>query len=153
MHEHAEVIRLESQLTVPTRNCAHLSDLWIAIAWSAGSTEWALEFAMVAEGHNVPVTGAGRVELVPMSDRQGWIVARGVDLALYSPADVEAIVRGLVAQINGAMTSPSVTAKPDRTAGKWSQMLRSAVQASGNAALGMVPDPRPRAEADAPSRS
>ena len=153
MQEHAEVIRLESQLTVPTRNRAHLSDLWVAISWHPRLSEWAEEFERIAEGFNVPATAAGKVQLVPMSERQGWIVSRGVDLALYSPADVEAIVRGLVAQINGAMTSSSVAAKPTRIAGKWSHMLRSALQASGNAALGMVPDPRPRAEADAPSRS
>lgn len=153
MQEHAEVIRLESQLTVPTRNRAHLFDMWVAISFHPRLSEWAEEFARSAEAHNVPATAAGKVQLVPMSERQGWVVSRGVDLALYSPADVEAIVRGLVAQINGAMTSPSAAAKPARTAGKWSHMLRSTVQASGNAVLGMVPGPHQRAEAVAPSRS
>ena len=152
MREHAEVVRLESQLTVPTRNRAHLSDLWIAIAWRARLSEWATEFDTVAERHNVPVTAAGKVHLVPMSDRQGWIVARGVDLTLYSPADIEAIVRGLVAQVNGAMDPPSANAGAAQVAPRWSHRIRSAVQASGNAALGMVPDARLRAEADASSR-
>ena len=78
MIKHAEVIRLESQLTVPTRNRSHLSDLWIAIAWCARLSEWVTKFEPVAERHNVPMTAAGKVQLVPMSDRQGWIVARGV---------------------------------------------------------------------------
>lgn len=149
---HAEVIRLESQLTVPTRNRAHLSDLWVAISWHARLSEWVEEFERVAQGHNVPATAAGRVQLVPMSERQGWIVSRGVNLTLYSPADIEAIVRGLVAKVNLAMSSPSIATKPDRSGGKWSYMLRSAVQAGGKAALGMVPDARLRAEADASSR-
>jgi hypothetical protein len=152
MIEHAEVIRLESQLTVPTRNCAHLSDLWIAIAWCARLTEWAREFDRVAERYNVPVTAAGKVHLVPMSDRQGWIVARGVDLSFYSPEDIEAIVRGLVAEVNGAISPPAFNASAASSSSTWSHRIRSAVQASGSAAMEMVPDPRRRAEADAPSR-
>lgn len=152
MHEHARVIRLESQLTVPTRNRAHLSDLWFAVAWHARLSEWSQEFEAVAERHNVPVTAAGKVNLVPMSDRQGWIVARGVDLKLNSSADIEAIVCGLVAQVNGAMDTPSANPVAASSGAKWSQRIRSAVQAGGNAALGMVPNPRPRAEVDASSR-
>ena len=152
MIEHAEVIRLESQLTVPTRNRAHLSDLWIAIAWCARLTEWAREFEIVAERHNVPVTAAGKVHLVPMSDRQGWIVARGVDLSLYSSEHIEAIVRGLVAEVNSAISPPTANAGTAPSATTWSHRIRSAVQASGSAAMGMVPVPRRRAEADATSR-
>ena len=152
MREHAEVVRLESQLTVPTRNRAHLSDLWIAIAWRARLSEWAMQFETVADCHNMPVTAAGKVHLVPMSERQGWIVARGVDLTVYSPADIEAIVRGLVAQVNGAMDPPSANAVVAQVVPRWSHRVRSVMQASGNAALGMVPDARLRPEADVSSR-
>ena len=152
MHEHAEVIRLEAQLTVPTRNRAHLSDLWIAIAARTRLTEWAEGFEAVAVSHNVPATAAGRVQLVPMGDRQGWIVARGVDLSLYSPADVEAIVRGLVARVNGALDLPLASAASAPSATSWSHRIRSAVQAGGNAARGMVSDTNGRVHVDASSR-
>ena len=152
MHEHAEVIRLEAQLTVPTRNRAHLSDLWIAIAARTRLTEWAEGFEAVAVSHNVPATAAGRLQLVPMSDRQGWIVARGVDLSLYSPADIEAIVRGLVARVNGSLESPLAIAGSAPSATSWSDRIRSAVHASGNAAKGMVTDTRGRVQVDASAR-
>ena len=152
MIEQAEVIQLESQLTVPTRDRAHLSDLWIAIAWCPRLTDWAREFDRVAERHNVPVTAAGMVHLVSMSDRQGWIVARGVDLALYSPTDIEAIVRGLVTEVNGAINSPPASPGAAPSAITWSNRIRSAVQAGGSAAIGMVPDPHRRVDAEATSR-
>ena len=152
MIERAEVIRLESQLTVPSRDRAQLSDLWIAVAWCARLTDWAREFETVAERYNVPATAAGRVQLVAMSDRQGWIVARGVDLALYSPADIESTVRGIVDDVNGAIRRVSSSTVTAPSAKSWSKRIRSAVQASGSAAMGMVPEARPRTEADAPSR-
>ena len=152
MYEHAEVLRLESQLTVPTRSRAHLSDLWFAMAWGARSPEWAEGFQIVAARHNVPVTAAGRVELVPMSERQGWVVARGVDLSVYATAEIETIVRGLVAQVNVDLYSPPASAGSRPTAATWSRRFGTALRASGNAVAGMVSAPGQRAEADASSR-
>lgn len=151
MYEHAELLRLESQLTVPTRSRAHLSDLWFTVAWGARSSEWAEGFEVVSVRHNVPVTSSGRVELVPMSVRQGWIVSRGVDLSLYAPADVETIVRGLVAQVNAEVDSPLSTTGSHTKAATWSHRFGAALRASGNAGAGMVSAPRRRAEVDVPS--
>ena len=93
MHEHVEVIRLESQLTVPTRNHPHLSDVWIAIATQTPLSEWTNAFKRITASNRALTVGAGSVQLVCMSDRRGWIVARGTDLRRCSLSDLEAWCR------------------------------------------------------------
>lgn len=153
MLEHAEVIRLESQLTVPTRNHAHLSDLWIAIASRIRLAVWAEAFSRVADGYDARMTGAGTVQLVCMSDQRGWVVARGVDLRLRSPSDVEASVRDLVKLANGVVgtTHASSPVPPSQTQSRWGTRFRAALKTSGDAALVVVDAPRRRPKIDTSS--
>ena len=58
--QHVEVIRLESQLTVPTRDHANLSDVWIAIASRSRLVKWADALDRVAASSKTMTTGAGQ---------------------------------------------------------------------------------------------
>ena len=109
MQNQAEVVRLESQLTVPSRHRAHLSDLWIAISCTESLPSWGAEFGTVV-GRQVPlVNTAGTLEVVAMTERQGWIVARGVDLSRHGNTDIEEMVRSVVARVNvGTALVPAV---------------------------------------------
>ena len=97
MFAQAHVLRLEEQLTVPTRDRTNLVDLWFSLGWNAGLEKWAREFATNADGHNSTPKASGILQLVPMSERGGWIVARGVDLTRISRLEMEVLVGKLVA--------------------------------------------------------
>ena len=146
MQEHAEVIRLESQLTVPTRDRNHLSDLWIAIKTSTRLAVWAEAFARMAVTYD-----AGTLQLVRMSDQRGWVVARGVDLRLHSPADVETKVRELVALANRATGASVATSPVVPSVTPWGVRVGSVLRASGNAARFVVAASPPRRKIDASS--
>ena len=148
MHEHVEVIRLESQLTVPTRNHPDLSDVWIAIASQTRLSEWSDVFNRLAASNRMLTSGAGNVQLVCMSDRRGWIVLRGTDLRRSSLPDLEAKVRQLVIQVNSAVSATSETAARAPRTIPWSHRLRLALRARAHAA---VTPSRRRAGFDAPS--
>src|SRR4051794_25947745 len=100
MFEPAEVVRLEVQLTVSTRHHAHLVDLWVSMRWTTGFAEWTREFAEVVARHNALQSSVSMLQVVQMSEHQGWIVARGVNVAAVQPGDVEDLVRRVVAQVN-----------------------------------------------------
>lgn len=96
----AEVVRFESQLTVPTRDRPHLSDLWIAVSCRTGFTAWAAEFNRIAPCQEAIGDSAGTLEVVVMSAHQGWVAARGVDLTIYGVGEIEEMVRTVVARVN-----------------------------------------------------
>lgn len=150
MIELAEVVGLEEQLTVPTRNQAHLVDLWIAMRWTSVRTEWTKAFADVAQRHSAQSSCAGSLHVVTMSDRQGWIVARGVDCKALRASDVESLVRGLVAQVNVGIAAP---AERDHRLLRqtWPVRLRALTALGGAVVGGFLPASRRRSEADAAS--
>ena len=149
MQEHAEVVRLEPQLTVPTRNRAHLSDVWIAIASHSRLTVWADALQSVSDSYHTRRNGAGTVQLVCMSDHRGWIVERGVDLRLCSTSDVEKSVRELVTLANRAVRPRSVRSPSVQHEARWGYRVRLALEASRNAAMIVAAVPVRRAKVDA----
>jgi hypothetical protein len=100
MLNRAEVVRFESQLTVPTRDRAHLSDLWIAVSCRTGFASWAAEFVRIAPGNGAAGPTAGTLQVVAMSAHKGWVVARGVDLSIHGDDEIEEMVRSVVARVN-----------------------------------------------------
>ena len=148
MHEQAEVVGLEQQLTVPTRNTPHFVDLWFALRWQGIHPEWTEEFWMEAERHNSLHLPVGTLDLVHMGERQGWVVARGVARAAVTPSDVESLVRGIVAKVN-ARNTKTADALPQSTQPTWSDRVRTSV-ASGAGLLGLLTAARDRS-ADATS--
>ena len=131
MQNQAEVVRLESQLTVPTRNKSHLSDLWIAISCTDSLVAWAAEFERVMTREQKSDGSPGTFEVVAMSERQGWVVARGADLTMHGSADIETMVRSVVARVNvGVVPLPSTESTP--TAGvRWTR-IADFLQPGGN---------------------
>jgi hypothetical protein len=142
MHEHAQVLQLESQLTVPTRNRTHLSDVWVAIASGTHLTLWAEALQRVADSYDTRRSGTGTMQLVRMSDQRGWIVARGVDLRLCSPSDVEETVRDLITLANRAAGAQVTNSPAAPSATKWAYRIRSALWAGGNTAMIVAAPPR-----------
>lgn len=113
MQNLAEVVRFESQLTVPTRNRSHLSDLWIAISCTKSLVAWAAEFERVVTRQATSDGTSGTLEVVAMSERQGWVVARGVDLTMHGSTDIEEMVQSVVARVNlGVVPLPTPESVP-----------------------------------------
>ena len=100
MVEHAEIVRIESQLTIPSRHYPHLRDYWISISWKAGNEQWVRAFADVAASFDAMPTAFGSLSVEPLSPAKGWIVARGVDGKLVRPSDLEKKVRELASEVN-----------------------------------------------------
>lgn len=148
MQEHAEIIRLEPQLTVASRNHAQLADVWISISNCTRLTTWA-ETVRSLEYHDAARIGALAVELVHMSDQRGWIVARGVDLRDRSPSDIEARVRDLSLRVKDSRQSAEVNEPPSVFKIGWSGRLLSSLKVAGTEALSAA---RPRAELKATVR-
>ncbi len=153
MFELAEVTGIEEHLTVPSRHHAKLTDLWVAVSWESGWTEWATEFADVATRHNNLRSSTGMLQLFPTSERNGWIVARGVNLRAVARVDVEALVRGVVAQVNARMSAMSITSSHDGVGrSAWTLRVRDAVLLGGSALLGIARESLRPTERDAASR-
>ena len=116
MLEPAEVEGIEAQLTVPSRNHPQLVDLWIAIKRSSAGLVWEREFSALAARENARHSHAGELEVIPFTERRGWIVARGVNHRAISSADVETLVRRVVGQANARLSQPADLASSTHTA-------------------------------------
>ncbi|MDB4916486.1 MAG: hypothetical protein JWM95_4130 [Gemmatimonadetes bacterium] len=149
MHGMARVVGLETHLTSPTRNNAHLVDLWIALEWLSCREEWTKEFITAVERHNALSSSLGCLQLVTMSERQGWIAARGVNLQVVDASDVEALACGIVAQVNEGLAASPATAEPPKAEATWPSRLRASMASSGALLAGLRLPPRRRDEADA----
>ena len=145
----AHVLRLEDQLTVPTRDRIHLVDLWFSLGRNAGLEKWAREFATIADGHNSTPRASGILQLVPMSERGGWIVARGVDLTRVSRREMETLVGKLVAGVNARCVEATEAAverqKPTRS---WPERVRASMETGGSILGALLPVGRPRTVID-----
>lgn len=152
MHVQAQVLRLEEQLTVPSRNRPHLLDLWFSLGWNAGLEEWAREFALVSEGQNTTSQSSGTLELVPMTERGGWIVARGVDLARASRQDIEVHVGRIVTEVNSRCAARAeVAVERPRPTRSWSGRVRSSLEAGSSILGALRPAGRARTATDSAS--
>jgi hypothetical protein len=150
MQNQAEVVRLESQLTVPTRNRSHLSDVWIAISCTESIAEWAAEFSAVVPRQWDPEDAPGTLQVVAMSERKGWLVARGVDLSAHDIADIEDKVRSVVARVNlGVASSPTVDSAPALPL-PWSR-VGAGMQSGGSSVRRLLSSSRPGPAVDAMS--
>ena len=148
MQNQAEVVRLETQLTVPTRNRSHLSDLWFAISCTTSLASWGAEFGRILPCEETPRGSSGTLEVVVMSERQGWVVARGVDLTVHGINAIEEMVRLVVGRVNtGVSTSLAAESIPLATP-PWSR-IGVAVQAGGNAVWRRFSPSRPSQAVDA----
>jgi hypothetical protein len=95
-----EVVGLQSQLTVPSRQHPQRVDLWIEVAWPERTERWDEEFRTATAaviGEAAPVRS---LSLQTLSRSRGWIVARGVPRDRDAHHAVEASVRALVEQVN-----------------------------------------------------
>ena len=148
MQNQAEVVRLESQLTVPTRDKSHLSDLWFAISCTESIAEWTVGFNEMVARDRYADAATGMLQVVAMSERDGWLVARGVDLSTHHSADVEDKVRSVVTQVNlGVVASPKIDgASPSPM--PWS-LVGAIVQSGGNSVRRLLSSSRPGPAVDA----
>ena len=148
MQNQAEVVRLESQLTVPTRDKSHLSDLWIAISCTESLAAWTVEFNDMVSRDQDPGDAAGTLQVVAMSERKGWLVARGVDLSAHDAADIEDKVRSVVTRVNsGVASSPTVDSAPSSPM-PWSR-VGAVMQSGGNSVRRLLSSSRPGSAVDA----
>ena len=150
MQNQAEVVRLESQLTVPTRDKSHLSDLWVAISCTESLAVWAVEFNEMVSCDEEPSDATGTLQVVAMSERKGWVVARGVDLSAHNGADIEDKVRSVVTRVNrGVASSPTVVSAPSSPM-PWSR-VGAVMQSGGNSVRRLLSSSRPGPSVDAMS--
>ncbi len=138
MLDHAEVVGLEEQLTIPARHSPDLVDLWISIRWNAPDQGWSSQFSMLAQQECASLSPAGSFELVSMSDRLGFIVARCTNVTFIRPRDVESLVRGLVARTNASI-SPAPLADAAPAQETRTERVRSTLGALGGMFFGMPP--------------
>ena len=150
MVEHAEIVRIESQLTVPSRHHPHLRDFWISVAWNSGNERWASAFADVVTLIGATPTAFGAFSVVSLSPNKGWIVARGVDGKLVRPEDLEAKVRQLAAEVNERLAEAPMLAQHSTSAESWPEMVRVRL-ARASAMVSGLGVSSPRRDADAPS--
>lgn len=149
MFAQAHVLRLEEQLTVPTRDRGNLVDLWFSLGWNAGLEKWAHAFASITDGHNSTPQASGTLQLVPMSERGGWIVARGVDLTRVSRLEIEALIGKLVAEVNSRFAEEVESAVERRTPTRsWPGRVRASMETGGSILGALLPAGRPRAVVD-----
>ena len=148
MQNQAEVVRFESQLTVPTRSNSRLSDLWVAISCTNGVMEWAPEFRAALSNDRQTAVTAGTLEVVAMSERQGWVVARGVDLSAHDSSEIVDKVRSVVVRANlGALREPAVDSA-SLSPLPWSR-IGAVLKFGGDTARRHAPASRPRQAVDA----
>jgi hypothetical protein len=114
----AEVVGIEDQLTVPSRTCAPFVDVWISIRRSSAGVAWERLFTSLVDARYAGPPGVASFEVVPFTERRGWIVARGVNESATSRRAMEEQVRALVCEVNGMFSSPPTLAdKRDAGAG------------------------------------
>jgi hypothetical protein len=147
----AEVIGLEEQLTVPSRYRPDLVDLWISIRWHASEAEWSREFNAIAENERASLLPAGALQVVSLTQQQGWVVARSVNISSMSPTEVESLVRGLVSRANERLRPPAPVAIAPPPNPSWPSRLRSTLAEIGAEVFGVLPAPRRSRDADVAS--
>ena len=149
---HAQIVRLESQLTVPSRYHPHLRDFWISVAWNSDNARWASAFADVITLVDAAPPAFGAFSVEPLSPNKGWIVARGVDGKLVRPEDLEAKVRELAAEVNARLTEAPMLGQRSVTVESWSEVVRVRL-AKANAMVYGLGLSSPRRDVDVTSRA
>jgi hypothetical protein len=99
----AQVIGLEPHLTVPSRGDKTKVDLWFALKRSAAGQVWEEHFQELTSKPSVSLLADARVETVPFTVQNGWIVARGVDRRTLELQHIESAIRELVQLANEAV--------------------------------------------------
>ena len=149
---HAQIVRLESQLTVPSRYHPHLRDCWISVAWNSDNARWASAFADVITLVDAAPPAFGAFSVEPLSPNKGWIVARGVDGKLVRPEDLEAKVRELAANVNARLAEAPMLGQHSVTVESWSEAVRVRL-ARANAMVSGLGLSSPRRDVDVTSRA
>lgn len=144
----AEVIGLEEQLTVPSRYQPDLVDLWISIRWHVSETEWSREFNAIAENERGSLLPAGALQVVSLTQQQGWVVARSINIRSTPPKEIESLVRGLVTRANERLLPPAPIAIGPPRNDSWPSRLRSTLAEIGADVFGVWPTPRRSRDAD-----
>lgn len=101
MNSAAEVIALESQLTVANRAHPALSDVWISLRWGHRSEQW-LQAFKESSRDLIGLPAPGCLQVVLAGSQYGWIVARAVADTLVSSGELERMIRVVVATANAA---------------------------------------------------
>ena len=149
---HAEILRLESQLTIPSRHHPHLRDFWISVSWTSDNARWASAFADIATLVGAAPTAFGAFSVEPFSLNKGWIIARGVDGKLVRPEDLEAKVRELAAEVNARLSEAPMLGDRSVTVDGWPEVVRVRL-AKANALVSGLGLASPRRDVDVPSRA
>jgi hypothetical protein len=144
----AEVIGLEKQLTVPSRDHADLVDLWISMRWNASEVEWCREFNAIVEHDWNNLMSMRALQVVLLTRQQGWVVARSVNPRAVQPAEVENLVRGLVARVNERLVVPPSITTVASPRNSWSTRVRSTLAVIGADVFGDWLTPRRGRDAD-----
>ena len=128
-----EVVGLQSQLTVPSRQHPQRVDLWIEVTLPERTERWEEEFHIATAaviGDAAPVRS---LNLQTLSRYRGWIVARGVPREPEAHCAVEGCVRALVAQVNEKCAAGRTVGAPPRENARW--MMRTLSMFGGLAAI------------------
>ena len=137
MLDHAEVVGLEEQLTVPARHRPELVDLWISVRWNAPDQGWSAAFQTLALEEAASLSPSGFFQIVSLSERQGFIVARCTNAKFIQPRDVESLVRGLVRRTNATMARAPLADEASQPAESRSDRIRSTFGAIGGLFFGL----------------
>jgi hypothetical protein len=118
-----EVVGLQSQLTVPSRQHPQRVDLWIEVNWPERTERWEEEFRTATAAVSGDSAPARSLSLQTLSRYRGWVVARGVPRDRDAHRAVEACVRALVQQVNEKCAASRDVPVPTRENGHW--MMRT----------------------------
>lgn len=124
MTGNAEIVGVEEQLTVPSRHHPQFVDIWMAITWSASCPEWTPAFEALANRRHLELLPSGSLQVMALSERQGWIVARAVGSDQRRRADVENLLRRLVDQANRHIETPCAEVTPGPARGARAGRIR-----------------------------
>jgi hypothetical protein len=127
-----EVVGLQSQLTVPSRQHPQRVDLWIEVNWPERTERWDEEFRTATAAVIGDSAPALSLSLQTLSRYRGWVVARGVPRDRDAHRAVEACVRALVQQVNEKCAATPTVSAPSREHGHW--MMRTLSMFGGVAA-------------------
>ena len=124
---HAELTGIVPQLTTPSRQHAHLVDVWFGLRWRERDAEWEACFAALAEGRRPDDNTPSFFSLFSHSSSRGLIAARQVSADPPRWAKIEEEARALIAAVNREAAARRAPCPVQETASRsWSVRVRDA---------------------------
>ncbi len=144
MSGYAEIVGIEDQLTVTSRRHTDLVDVWMTITWRESCVEWTTMFEALAAKQHLELLPSGSLQVIALSERQGWIVARAIPGDRRCRSDVESLVRRLVDQTNCLIAEPCVDVAASETSVPWTDRMRSRLSSLSSASAAFLASRRTR---------